>query len=738
MELPEHLKDKSSDELEEWFVEALSADPLPADEMLGLLCFLGGSGADALAREWAELMQDALQGPSYADAAMRLLNVRLTWDDGSPGFRRACRKALTAVFTSRLGVAFVDSVGFDRDDMPLAECLRRLNVLASLDDGVLCHDKTWGFGVVKKHDVFYRKITIDFDSRCGHQMSFEYAGETLELIDDDHLMARRFSNPEELAGLVRDDASQVVKSALKSYGPMSAPELQDLLVPAVVAEEDWKRFWADARKALKSDALVDLPAKRNEPIRLLAAEKEYGDQWFEELRAERDIQRIIDLIDEWESQPGSIESFSPEQRAVLSERMAFCIRGSEWQRPDRVARFLMLSKRLGFSELPEGDADAVSWRINIGETTGRMLAPALFVAALVTLPARSIEPFLNHMVEFDPGATSDLVLDVVNRIPLTGLKAGLDLLVSQSRQVECGDRLRSLIHERQAGPTLVYWACSNIDRVEDWSLAALPDLLAAAIDTLGGDHSGDDLKASNQLESLFEDRNWLEQVFGKVDGQNRRNLLKRVRSMRGIDAVQRRSIMARIIKLFPELEHELEPDSEDAVAGKRRKYTSWRSYNRRREELKNLVEVMIPANSKEIAVARSYGDLSENHEYKAAKEHQGILLRRREELERDLMQVQGTDFADFPTGKAGMGVSVGIRRPDGALQQYCVLGEWDGDRELGIISSESRLAQLLEGHGVGDEVRLPVSGSGAGPDDEEVCVITSISEPDAAIRTYLT
>ena len=54
----------------------------------------------------------------------------------------------------------------------------------------------------------------------------------------------------------------------------------------------------------------------------------------------------------------------------------------------------------------------------------------------------------------------------------------------------------------------------------------------------------------------------------------------------------------------------------------------------------------IPANSKEIAVARSYGDLRENHEYKAAKEMQKILMRRKEELETQLARARGTDFSN--------------------------------------------------------------------------------------------
>ena len=69
----------------------------------------------------------------------------------------------------------------------LKECLRRMTVLIALKPGVLCHDKTWGFGVIQRADDFYERVHVDFDKKSGHQMSFAYAAETLDLIGDDHL-----------------------------------------------------------------------------------------------------------------------------------------------------------------------------------------------------------------------------------------------------------------------------------------------------------------------------------------------------------------------------------------------------------------------------------------------------------------------------------------------------------------------------------------------------------------------
>src|SRR5207245_9739441 len=85
---------------------------------------------------------------------------------------------------------------------------------------------------------------------------------------------------------------------------------------------------------------------------------------------------------------------------------------------------------------------------------------------------------------------------------------------------------------------------------------------------------------------------------------------------------------------------------------------SWESLERRKNEYAELVQKAIPANSKEIAIARSYGDLRENHEYKAAKEMQKILMRRKSELESQLVRARGTDFVNPKTDVVSIGTTV--------------------------------------------------------------------------------
>ena len=134
---------------------------------------------------------------------------------------------------------------------------------------------------------------------------------------------------------------------------------------------------------------------------------------------------------------------------------------------------------------------------------------------------------------------------------------------------------------------------------------------------------------------------------------------------------------------------------------------SWSSLQRRKAELEELVNKKIPENSREIGVARSYGDLRENFEFKAAKEMQAVLMRRKSELERDLHRARGTGFENPDLSQASIGTIVTLRDTAANEEEtYTILGAWDGDPERSIISYQTAIGQALLGRRVGEVVEL--------------------------------
>jgi transcription elongation GreA/GreB family factor len=134
---------------------------------------------------------------------------------------------------------------------------------------------------------------------------------------------------------------------------------------------------------------------------------------------------------------------------------------------------------------------------------------------------------------------------------------------------------------------------------------------------------------------------------------------------------------------------------------------SWSSLEKRRAEYEEIVKVKIPENTKEIAIARSYGDLSENFEFKAAKQMQSVLMRRKAELEVMLHDARGTSFENPDTSRVSIGTIVKLRNLETNNEEtYTILGAWDGDPDRHIISYQTAIGQALLGHEAGETVSL--------------------------------
>ena len=137
--------------------------------------------------------------------------------------------------------------GFENDE-PLKLSFNKLNYLLKLKEGSQCFHETWGFGIISEVDYFYNELVIDFDKKSDHVIAFNYAVESLSLLKEDHILSIRHNNIDHLNDMIKKDPGEVVRLALKSYGNMTVSRLMDRLVPNIVSENDWKKFWDAERK----------------------------------------------------------------------------------------------------------------------------------------------------------------------------------------------------------------------------------------------------------------------------------------------------------------------------------------------------------------------------------------------------------------------------------------------------------------------------------------------------------
>jgi transcription elongation factor GreA len=131
-----------------------------------------------------------------------------------------------------------------------------------------------------------------------------------------------------------------------------------------------------------------------------------------------------------------------------------------------------------------------------------------------------------------------------------------------------------------------------------------------------------------------------------------------------------------------------------------------------RNELRTLKSEARPNVIKAIAEARAHGDLSENAEYHAAREQQGFIEGRIQELEGKLGSAEIIDITQLSqTGKVVFGATVELADEDsGAKVNYQIVGEDEADIKLGRISFASPIARALVGKSQGDAVEVATPG----------------------------
>ena len=141
--------------------------------------------------------------------------------------------------------------------------------------------------------------------------------------------------------------------------------------------------------------------------------------------------------------------------------------------------------------------------------------------------------------------------------------------------------------------------------------------------------------------------------------------------------------------------------------------------------LEHELSVQLP---KEIAVARAHGDLSENAEYKFAKERQGYVNARIGQLKRRMGDLGMLNLTNIPKDRAGYGSRIIVLDLHREVKiEYKLVSSEEADAEKGHISTTSPIGKALLNRKVGDEVQVTTP---AGKKEFEVVRLITIHEDE--------
>ena len=603
--------------------------------------------------------------------------------------------------------------------------------LDKLKPGTYCLHKSWGFGRVREWNLLLNQIVIDFATKKFHPMQAQYAAENLAPLPPDHFLVRKRTDMESVKTLAKENPVALVQNILESLdGKASAHQIGEWLIGDIFTEAEWKRWWESTRKALKTSGRFSIPSKKTEPIEIRGEGVSHADELLAAFNKARQPKQQIAAVEQIIKSHDQFQEPEKQLQPVVVAIENAAARNQKLH--PELAFELIIARDDLLARVPSLHAT------HIGLTLSKSIVEdeKRLTLILPNLPAAKEKRVLQALPEALGEGWTERALRLMEASHGRMVAQIPRILTEGGRHTELRTMLERSIREHSATSEMLIWLCGE---KKTWSDLITPDLLWAILAALEREQHNSPGRASKLQKALVDDRELLGEIFKKVDVGLARDAMRRLQLTPLFDELTKRSLLARMVKVYPELESMIagaEPQEKTAPL-----IVSWSSLEKRRAEYEEIVKVKIPENTKEIAIARSYGDLSENFEFKAAKQMQSVLMRRKAELEVMLHDARGTSFENADTSRVSIGTIVTLRNLETNHEEtYTILGAWDGDPDRHIISYQTAIGQALLGHEVGetislntehDTAQLTIVSIAPAPPDQTTPAATPATEPAA-------
>jgi len=578
--------------------------------------------------------------------------------------------------------------------------------LESLPPGTFCHHKSWGAGKIAEWDRLGVKVIVDFETKKGHELGMKFAAMSLTPIADDSFLARRFNSADELKDLANADPVSLVKLVLSgSGGRLSLDQLEEMFKGYVIPDGKYKGWWESTKKKLRENMQFIVPAKRTDPLELREDDFDPSQGLIEQFRSARDLRAKVKAVEAIIKEINAFKDHQDNLVDLVAEISEIARKGVKLQYAPAVELILIrdeLAARIkGFTP---GEGQITAAEILAADESA---IPGLFEDLSLTRLRQVLKSF--------PTAFGDewvaKMLGLIGSCNLRSIAEIGSCLQGAEQKDALIAYMENGLQQRTLTSDALAWICRERKGLAEKLFT--PVLCLSVMSSLEADQLNEEgsVRSANRLRDLVADDGGL--VPDLIAGANIntiRNFAGRLVGSASFDELTRKSLMARIIKLHPEIQ--------DLMSGREKEedetlIVSEASYTEKKAAYDRLIKEEIPQNREDIKIARSYGDLRENFEYKSAKEYQRVLMKRQGDWERDLKLAQPTDFANPDTSKVSIGTVVSLEPVGtGSPLTYTVLGAWDSDPDNGIIAYLSERGLAILDKRFGDEVEFPLGTGG--------------------------
>jgi transcription elongation factor GreA len=558
----------------------------------------------------------------------------------------------------------------------------------AFDKGNYVFHRTWGVGRIVS--IEGDEITIDFAKKRGHSMSLKMAVGALQTLAKDHIWVLKATwKKEKLLEKVKGDIPWTLKTVIKSFGnSCDSKRIKAELSPGVLSEKEWPSWNTKARDILKSDPSfgtspdnIDIFTVRERPISV-------SEKLYNEFKAERNFFGRAAAIRSFVSRKDP--ELDSEYFAEMFSYLTSFLKPNLTSEQTMAAYFLIKEladkyPHLG-ANLPVSFTDIIKGVSDI---------PGLFCNLKDN---KFKEEFLRHLQTYVPG-WADIFVELFPRTMLASIISQLEKEGYAEKltgmAAGCFERFRD---RREAA----VWLFKNAANTE-WFKAAnisferqlivlihILDLTYRDIENQR--ETTEARKINKQVYNILFKEGVLVSFINNADTDTITRIYTFINDVKNLDPQDKINLRSKIQDLHPDfvfLDITEKRTSQGLIVTKIK-------YEEKQRQLAHIMDVEIPANSREIEDARIHGDLKENAEYHAAKEKQVLLNTTVERLKEDIDRAQIFDPATIDTSRVSFGtVAVLQNQSENQKEEYTILGPWESAPENNIISYQTPFGKAM-------------------------------------------
>ncbi len=629
---------------------------------------------ELLRNEWKEGTEHVFENVSAIDPLSpeqcRLLRAMLNAALDTPALRDQYVHYFKCAYPRCANPSgIMDAIGLERTDLLLVS--GRMMVFDALQIGLNCWDAAYGLGTVKEFNE--RSCDVTILQERERQVKLQQFLDKEVVVKKDSPLAKLIAK-QPITFPNRNELNKAAISSVVTLLPASPAMIEKMLVPAIYSPEEFSKLIVSASA--------------------IAAEQSKGNS---ELNSRWDYSRSLVELEGRLAKTADLEAENLNLENVQNLLTRDAARADMASRWANVVAILCKNQKANefLTKFLQGLADKIIvWK-----------DMKLFVETTDKLPSKQVPAWMALTKAI---AGDQFLLESTIQMPYRLWPHAEQLFSTKEDHQRFVDRI--FLDFKEGKPTADHyswlWKASKSEQRSKY----LSDSYLL-FKTLHKDLKGNYLKSQRNIHKLLMDDVEFQKTLmrnGELDAIT--NLVSCVKHMPLLDSSEKQSVLVKIVRIYPEARSIVEENA-SAQATERQsmaRITSIHSYLHVQEELASLINEKIPANTAAIEEARSRGDLSENSEYKYAKEQQRLLGARRNELERTLATCKPIDFAEQDVNDIIIpGSIVSLRYEDGTASQIYLLGLFDTDSEKNWFSYESPMGKVLMSHKVGDKLHVP-------------------------------